>query len=309
MRIVSISRRTDIPAFYSPWLFRRLKEGYALVRNPRNAKQTRFVSLKPEDVRCFVFWTKDARPMFARLDELEALGSAFYFLWTVTPYGPEIEPGFPRKEEIVSAFRQLSGRIGSRRTIWRYDPVIVDDSFPARKHLEAFARMCASLEGATERCIVSFVDMYRKLRGKGITEVGEEDMRIIARGFSEIASAHGIAVQTCCEAADFGAEGCFPGGCIDAALVEELSGKPVPEKKDSGQRPLCRCAPSVDIGAYDTCPAGCAYCYATQSAAAFRANVSRHDPASPLLTGTPSPEEQTLIERSRTPQQIFLGLL
>jgi hypothetical protein len=309
VRIVSVSRRTDIPAFYSPWLFRRLKEGYALVRNPRNAKQTRFVSLKPEDVQCFVFWTKDARPMFARLDELEALGSAFYFLWTVTPYGPEFEPGFPRKEQIVSAFRQLSGRIGPRRTIWRYDPVIVDESFPVQKHLEAFARMCASLEGATTRCVVSFVDMYRKLRGKGIREVAEEDMRTIARAFCDLAGAHGMTVQSCCEAADLRAVGCSPGGCIDAALVEELSGKPVPEKKDAGQRSLCRCAPSVDIGAYDTCPAGCSYCYATQSAAAVRANVSYHDPASPLLTGIPSPEEQALIERSRTPQQISLGLL
>ena len=309
MRIVSVSRRTDIPAFYSTWLFHRMREGYALVRNPRNAKQTRFVSLKPEDVQCFVFWTKDARPMFGGLDELEAHGSAFYFMWTVTPYGPEIEPGFPGKEEIVSAFRRLSGRIGPRRTIWRYDPVIVDDAYPVRNHLEAFARMCASLEGATERCIVSFVDMYRKLRGKRITEVGEEDMRILARGFSEIAQAHGMTVQSCCEAADFGAEGLLPGGCIDAALVEELSGKPVLEKKDAGQRPLCRCAPSVDIGAYDTCPAGCAYCYATQSAEAFRANVSRHDPASPLLSGTPSLEEQQLVERSRTPKQIPLGLL
>lgn len=308
MPIVSVSRRTDIPAFYSTWLFHRMREGYALVRNPRNAKQTRFVSLKPEDVQCFVFWTKDARPMFVRLDEVEALGSAFYFLWTVTPYGPEIEPGFPRKEEIVSAFRRLSGRIGPRRTIWRYDPVVVDDSYPVRKHLDTFARMCASLEGATERCIVSFVDMYRKLRGKRITEVAEEDMRTIARGFPKIARAYGLAVQSCCEAADFGAEGLLPGGCIDAALVEELSGKPVPEKKDAGQRPLCRCAPSVDIGAYDTCPAGCAYCYATQSAAAVRANVSRHDPVSPLLSGTPSLEEQQLVERSRTPKQRLLAL-
>ena len=307
MRIVSVSRRTDIPAFYSPWLFHRLKEGYALVRNPRNEKQTRFVSLKPEDVQCFVFWTKDARPLFARLDELEAHGSAFYFLWTVTPYGPEIEPGFPRKEEIVSAFRRLSGHIGPRRTIWRYDPVVVNESYPVREHLEAFARMCASLDGATKRCIVSFVDTYRKLRGKGITEVDEEDMRTIARAFCDIAGAHGMTVQFCCEAADFRAEGCSPGGCIDAALVEELSGKPVPEKKDAGQRPLCRCAPSVDIGAYDTCPGGCVYCYATQSAAAVRANASGHDPVSPLSTGTLSPEEQQLVERSRTAQQRLLS--
>lgn len=309
MRIVSVSRRTDIPAFYSPWLFRRLKEGFSLVRNPRNKKQTRFISLKPEDVQCFVFWTKDARPMFGRLDELEALGSAFCFLWTVTPYGPEFEPGFPRKEEIVSAFRRLSGRIGPRRTIWRYDPVVVDGSYSVRKHLDVFARMCSSLDGATERCIVSFVDMYRKLRGKRITEVREEDMRSIARGFSEIAQAHGIAVQSCCESANFAAEGLPSGACINAALVEELSGKPVPEKKDAGQRPFCQCAPSVDIGAYDTCPAGCAYCYATQSTAAVRENLSRHDPASPLLTGTPSPEEQRLVERSRTAQQTSLGLL
>ena len=35
--IISASRRTDIPTYYSEWFFNRLKAGYVYVRNPMHA--------------------------------------------------------------------------------------------------------------------------------------------------------------------------------------------------------------------------------------------------------------------------------
>ncbi len=127
--IVSASRRTDIPAFYAPWLERRLEDGFVLVRNPRNPAQVRRISLAPVDVDCFVFWTKDARPLSGLLDRLDDAGYPYYFQWTVTPYGSGLEPGIAPKEEILAAFRTLAGRLGPHRVVWRYDPVIVSEEY------------------------------------------------------------------------------------------------------------------------------------------------------------------------------------
>lgn len=298
--IISASRRTDIPAFYAPWLERRLKEGFVLVRNPRNPAQVRYVSLAVRDVDCFVFWTKDARPMFGLLDTLDRAGYPYYFQWTVTPYGPSIEPGLAQKEDILAAFRTLGGRLGSHRTIWRYDPVLISKEYPAKRHLEDFDRMSAFLEDSTERCVLSFVDIYGKLRGKGLSETSPGTMRTLAREFSAIAEKRGIDLLTCCEEGDFENVGVRHGACIDKELVERLAGRSLKIGKDRNQRPLCECAESADIGVYDTCPAGCVYCYANRSKKMVDANRRRHTPESSLLIGEPSPEEldSALLRRS-----------
>ena len=79
--IVSVSRRTDIPAFYSEWFFNRIKERSVQVKNPMNPKQMRIVSLRPEDVDCFVFWSKNPLPMVEKRDLLKEYG--FYFQFTL----------------------------------------------------------------------------------------------------------------------------------------------------------------------------------------------------------------------------------
>ena len=291
--IISASRRTDIPAFYSEWMARRLKEGSVLVRNPWNFRKVRKVSLVPGEVDCIVFWTKDARPMFRYLPDMDALGHAYYFQWTITPYGRDMERNVPPKDEILEGFRGLSRKIGRHRTIWRYDPVIIQGGLSVSWHLEAFSRMCRLLAGYTERCIFSFVDALpgtaRRRKENPPEEVGREDMKAIAEGFSHIARAAGISLLTCAEEADFMEDGIPRGACIDGALAERISGHPVRAGKNRKQRPFCGCAASVDIGAYSSCPHGCSYCYACGSDRAVSANRSRHDPQSSLLIGAPAP--------------------
>ena len=82
--ILSVSRRTDIPAFYSDWFFNRIKEGFVYVRNPMNIHQVSKIRIEPEVVDCIVFWTKNPSKMLDRLSELDSYH--YYFQFTVNPY-------------------------------------------------------------------------------------------------------------------------------------------------------------------------------------------------------------------------------
>lgn len=160
--IVSVSRRTDIPALYADWFFNRLTAGFALVRNPFNARQLRQVSLLPADVAGLVFWTRNPAPMLSRLAGLDAY--RFYFMITITGYGAPLENAAPAIDATILACRELSRLIGPQRVIWRYDPIILDVSHDAAWHTANFARLANELQGATDKCILSFLSLYAKTR-------------------------------------------------------------------------------------------------------------------------------------------------
>lgn len=105
--IISASRRTDIPAWYTEWFLRRVREGYVCVRNPMRLTQVSRVILTPKD--CIVFWTKNPLPILPRLEELG--GIPFYFQFTLTAYGKDLEPCLPDRERLLEAFRQLARKI------------------------------------------------------------------------------------------------------------------------------------------------------------------------------------------------------
>ncbi|MDR3265343.1 MAG: DUF1848 domain-containing protein [Synergistaceae bacterium] len=289
--IVSASRRTDIPAFYSEWLMNRLREGFVLVPNPRNPKRLTEVSLSPENVDCIVFWSKNPAPMLGKLAEIERMGHRFHFSFTLTPYGRDAEPGVPPVDERLDTFVKLSDLLGPDRVDWRYDPVMTDGRFmmgcsPLSFHRERFGALCAALAGRTERCIVSFVDVYAHLR-KRIAPMDGTEIRALAEILSDTARRFGIPLFACAEATDFSEFGIGRSSCIDGAKIGRIVGHPVRTAKDRGQRKECRCVESVDIGTYDTCLHGCVYCYATTSPAAVTRRVGPHDPTSPLLVGRP----------------------
>lgn len=298
--ILSASRRTDIPAYYSKWFLNRLKAGYALVRSPYRPSRLWRVDLSPDVVDAIVFWTKDPAPMLDKLSEIGRMGYPFYFQYTLTPYGPEIEPGSPPAAEAVETFRRLAERIGPERMVWRYDPVILTGRMTPEWHFAKFEALCRALRGSTEECVFSFLDEYAKTRRSAALadrlEITPAAMRRIAAGFSQIAAGYGLTLRTCCEEIDLSACCIAHGACIDRQKIEKLAGCRLRVGKDRNQRPACGCAESVDIGAYNTCPRGCVYCYAVSSAAAARRNAAAHDPESPLLSGRPPPEE-TVVRR------------
>lgn len=288
--IVSASRRTDLPRWYGEWFSNRLRAGYALVRNPMNAAQLRRVSLVPDDVDCFVFWTKDPANFIPRLDMLDAAGYGYYFQFTLTPYGRELEPGMRDKREIVETFIALAKRVGRERVVWRYDPIILNDFIGLDYHRAEFSRLCGLLAPYTDTVTVSFVDMYAKLKTSLIRPISDDELAELAAYIGETARSNGLCAVACCESADLSRFGIKRAACIDASRIERIAGRPLGLRPDRNQRAGCGCAESVDIGAYDTCPAGCVYCYANRPGkcgdfSAAQRRYAEHDPHAEMLWG------------------------
>jgi hypothetical protein len=255
--IISASRRTDIPAYYSDWLINRINAGYCFVKNPFNPQQIRRVSLLPEDVDGIVLWTKNAAPLLPKIATLEPY--KYYFQHSTTPYHSDIESGLPSKADvIIPAFIEWAKLIGTERMIWRYDPIIINERYNYNYHIGAFTRLCKLLENSTKKCIISFVIEYKSVT-KNMKAIGNNSLDLpykllLVNELLHIANAHGISLHSCCEEL-----GLPPVSCIDASMF----GIDVP--KDKNQRAGCNCAVSVDIGAYNTCMNGCKYCYANHT--------------------------------------------
>jgi DNA repair photolyase len=288
--IVSASRRTDIPAFYPEWFFRRLEEGFALVRNPVNPLQIRRVALDPGGLEGIVFWTKNPGPMLPLLKKLEAYH--YYFQFTLNAYGADMEPGLPRKGILIDAFKALSEKIGPCRVIWRYDPILINEKYSLPWHIEKFGETARALKGRAEKVSLSFIDLYaktvRNTRGLNVREMSREEKTGIAGELARIAGENGLAIAACAEDIDLSPYGIGKAKCIDDRLIERISGRLPDVKKDRSQRPECCCVSSVDIGAYNTCPHGCRYCYANYNDTAVLENLRNHDPLAPMLLTRPS---------------------
>ncbi len=305
--IISASRRTDIPSYYSEWLFRRLEAGFVSTRNPMNPRQVSRVSLSPDVVDGFVFWTKNPRPMLDKLSALE--GFPYYFQFTLNAYGQDMEANLPSKNDvIIPTFQALSRKIGPERVIWRYDPIILTPKYTQEYHIHYFKELARRLSGYTEKCVISFVDLYRHIQSASqemqFLPLGNAEMFTLAARFSEIARKYRLTLETCAEAVDLSQFGIRHGHCIDGALFEKITGVPFISAKDKSQRAECGCMASIDIGMYDTCRNGCKYCYANHTPAALRQNLQAYDPASPLLCGSITPED---IVRDRKVESCKVG--
>jgi len=298
--IISASRRTDIPAFYTPWLLRRLQQGHALVRNPVNTRLVYHVPMTGENTRCIVLWTKNPAPLLDRLGELEDFGIPFYFLFTLTGYGPELERNLPDKREILRTFLALARRLGPERVVWRYDPILFTSEYSPSAHLKRFGELCRELGGSTRRCMVSFLTMYNKckrnLASFQLIELAAEEKAALAAEMNRLAAGQGIELSSCASE-EFVEAGVPAGKCVDDQLISRISGRELRGRKDRSQRSACRCVESVDIGAYDTCVHHCLYCYANSNYENALRRRGLHDPQSPLLYGSLAQEDQ-LLERT-----------
>lgn len=283
--IISASRRTDIPAYYSEWFMNRIREKYALVRNPINVHQVSRISLHPDVVDCIVFWSKNPQPMISRMGELHDY--MYYFQYTLNAYEGEIERNLPSLAERISTFQALSKKIGKHRIVWRYDPIILNEYYTIDWHINNFSRLADQLWDLTERCTISFIDMYAKItnnvRNLGIHAIPDDRIIILAGALSSVARSHGLIINTCAEKIDLSCCHIEHGSCVDSKMIEKLIGYSVDTEKDRNQRTECGCASSIDLGYYNTCRNGCVYCYANHSHRVLEDNFNAYDRNSPLL--------------------------
>ena len=180
--ILSVSRRTDIPAFYGDWFINRLKEGFLYVRNPMNIHQVSKIQLSPDKIECIVFWTKNPSEDFINnLKVIDELGYRYYFQFSVTSYDKSVEVNIPKKAILMDRFIRLSNIIGKEKVIWRYDPIFFNEHYNFDYHKKWFEYIAEKLETHTEKCVISFLDYYSKIRSRlilnGIPEVQEQQMQ------------------------------------------------------------------------------------------------------------------------------------
>ena len=285
--IIQTGMRTDIPAFYSKWFLNRIKEGYVCVRNPYNPKQVTKYSLSPEVVDLIAFCTKNPLPMLPFLDELKPYGQ--YWFVTITPYGRDVEPNVPDKETVMEGFKKLSDVVGVDSMGWRYDPIFIDKKHSVEWHITEFEKMAENLCGYTKTCVISFIDIYKKVERNfpEAKSVHAEDRAMIGKAFVKIAAKYGMVLKPCAEGeelAKYGADcsGCMTVHTFEIALHSRLE---VPKRKKNQRNGECACLLGTDIGAYDTCGHLCKYCYANVNSTLVKENMRKHNPVSPFLIG------------------------
>ena len=283
--IINTGQRTDIPAFYSEWFANRLKEGFVCVRNPYDPHQVSRYRLDPAVVDVIGFCTKNPLPMFPYMDLLKEYGQ--YWFITITPYGKDIEPNVPDKYLILEAFQKLSGIVGIQSIGWRYDPIFLSDKYSIDYHLRAFETIAAALDGFTKTAVISFIDLYPKVRKNfpEANEVAKEQRLTLGKEIIRIASAHGMIVKPCAEGDELAPYGADCGGCMRISDYEQAIQKQLNAPSRKGARAECACYLSCDIGAYNTCKHLCRYCYANAEPAKVAAFSRLHDPKSPFLIG------------------------
>jgi hypothetical protein len=301
--IISVSRRTDIPAFYGDWFMGRLKEGFAGMVNPFNG-QKYFVSLKPEDVTCFVFWSKNFGPFLDNLKAIDKMGYKFYFNYTVTAL-PNVFESNVDKQSAIETLKQLSKIYSPQHINWRFDPIIISSICDRDFYLRAFEKLASEFAGLVERCYFSFVTNYYKVKrnfevlekNKGVTITDcSEDFKIeLANELAAIAGSCGIRMYSCCGDYLIGNK-IQKAHCIDGSIIESLFFPDGLQYKEKPTRDQCGCTESTDIGTYDTCPHGCIYCYANAHKSKATQRYNNHEKGSAFLGYSKSQSDKWLTE-------------
>lgn len=255
--IISASRRTDIPSLHTKWFLNRLKEEYVITQNPISKNNFYKIPLNKNIVDIIVFWSKN--PNIDFLKEVRDLGYEFYLHFTITPYNKNIEKNIPDKNLLIKNFQIISKLFGKEKIIWRYDPIILNDDFDANYHINNFKNFADSLNGYTDECIFSFVQIYSKIKNN-IKNINDDDKLLLIENMKEISEKNNIKLKSCSQ--DFDNIRVEKSACIDKERIQKILGYSIKEKKDKSQRKLCNCIESIDIGIYNTCTNGCIYCYA-----------------------------------------------
>jgi hypothetical protein len=270
-QIISVSRRTDIPAYYADWFRKRLELGYTFYANPVTNKPVP-VSLEPDDVKAFVFWTRNPKPLFKHLDYIDKkYNKHHYMLFTLNGSQEIIEKRNPKPDFAIDCVKYLADRYGGGYIQWRFDPIIVTSITPVEYIIDKFDEISGKIQGYTRQCIFSFVDLYKKTQ-RNIKKIEEEtgicfyeislsDRVKLIKNLKVIAESRNISLSACAEDEMLQSTGVQKAHCIDPSLINRICGKNE-EFKYQSSRLGCGCIESRDIGYYDSCPHSCIYCYA-----------------------------------------------
>lgn len=284
--IINTGSRTDTVQYYTKWLLKRFEEGFVYSRNPIFPAKVARYELNPDILDCVIFCSKNYEPI---LDDITKITDKFntYFYYTITTYGKDIEPNVPTIDKSIKTLIRLSEIVGKQRIAWRYDPILLTNSYTKEVHYKTFDYMAQRLSPYIDRCIFSFVEMYKKLKINmpEIILLTDDDKNEIAKNIGAISKKHNIIIQTCATDGDYKKYGILNSGCITADILGKANDITFKKLKHSGNRKDCNCMENRNIGDYDTCPNGCKYCYANQNPKIALENFKKHNPDFDMILG------------------------
>ena len=284
--ILNTGSRTDTVQYYTEWLLKRFDEGFVYSRNPLFPNKVIRYELNPEVVDCVIFCSKNYAPILPYIRRITDKFNT-YFHYTITAYGRDIEPNVPSIDESIKTLIKLSEIVGSQRIAWRYDPILLTEKYTLQRHIDTFDYMAKNIAPHIDRCIFSFVEMYKKLKVNmpEIILLTEGDKQEIAKNIGAIAQKYNMIIQTCATEGDYEQYGILKSGCLTSEILGRANNIKFKKVKHTGNRKGCGCMDSRNIGDYDTCPNGCKYCYANQTPHIAKINYAKHNPNSPLILG------------------------
>ena len=284
--IINVGGRTDIVNYYTPWLLNRLSEGYAYSRNPFARENVYKLSLKPEDVDCLLFCSKNYQPILKHIGDIDEKYNILCN-YTITAYGKDIEPKVPSINQSIKTLKRLSDIVGSNKILWRYDPILLTEKYTIEKHLETFEDIVEKISPLVYRCIFSFVDMYKKVEENmpEIIPLTKEDKVKLLKGIGEISERFNLYTQSCATNESYEKYNIHAAGCTTREILEQAHNVVYKNVKGTGIRENCHCIPSRDIGAFNSCLSECKYCYANRKPEIPKNVIKLHDEKSPLLLG------------------------
>lgn len=291
--IINTGSRTDTVQYYSDWLLKRFKEGFVYSRNPLFPNIVTKYELNPNILDCVVFCSKNYEPILDRLTEITDKFNT-YFHYTITAYGRDIEPNVPTIDESIETLIKLSKIVGKQRIAWRYDPILLTKKYTKQVHYNTFNYMSKRLSPHIDRCIFSFVDMYKKLETNmpEIIILNNNDKIEIAKNIGSIAKKHNMIIQTCATIEDFKQFGILQSGCMTSEILGNANNITFKKVRHSGNRQGCKCIENRNIGDYDTCPNGCKYCYANKNPQITQENYKKHNPNDLMILGNLKPTDE-----------------
>ena len=283
--VINTGQRTDIVAFYMDWLINRIKEGYVYVRNPFNNKQVNKYSLRKEDVDIMAFCTKNPRNLLKNIDFILDYYKIILYV-TITPYSKDIEQ-IDNKREILNDFKELSKILSLNNIVWRYDPIFFTDKYDYDFHINSFKSMCKYLKGYTNKVVVSFIDLYDKVKinAPDLKRPDYDTQIRLLKELASIAKENDMVIYLCHDKINSNIDNINQDGCMTKEILEKACNKKLDVKKTDMARLGCECIISKDIGAYNSCMHLCRYCYANFSKELVKKNRLKHDPSSPFLIG------------------------
>ena len=291
--IINTGSRTDTVQYYSDWLLKRFKEGFVYSRNPLFPNIVTRYELNPNILDCVVFCSKNYEPILDRLTKITDKFNT-YFHYTITAYGRDIKPNVPTIDESIETLIKLSKIVGKQRIAWRYDPILLTKKYTKQVHYNTFDYMSKRLSPHIDRCIFSFVDMYKKLETNmpEIVILNNNDKIEIAKNIGSIAKKHNMIIQTCATIEDFKQFGILQSGCMTSEILGNANNITFKKVRHSGNRQGCKCIENRNIGDYDTCPNGCKYCYANKNPQIAQENYKKHNPNDLMILGNLKPTDE-----------------